>query len=255
MTVSRPVAPSVAAEIGQRLAAAADANKREWWERYLKGAIAFRGTPMAVIRKAVHDVWLERGLARLPLEQQLDIAMAQFAQGPAEDKLAGTLILGELVAEELQLEHVDRLAEPFEAGHIFDWSTCDWYCVKALGPFVGSGDRRRRAEAIAAWKATPSLWQRRAAAVTFVNHAPHARSFFDGFTDLLLDVCASNLQDAARFSQTSVGWLLRELSKAEPTRVREFLDRYHPLMSREALKSASSKLDSARDVDVRAPVR
>ncbi len=115
--------------------------------------------------------------------------------------------------------------------------------MKVLGRFVDSGyDRRARAEAIAGWRTAATLWQRRAAAASFVNLAPQGERFFDGFPDLLLTVCAANVADPARFSQTSVGWLLRELSKADPGRVQEFVDEHRGRMSREALKAATARL-------------
>ncbi len=104
-----------AQEIARRLTAAADPKKRAWWERYLKGTIPFRGTPMAAIRGVVHDYWREGGLSELPVDQQLDIAIEQFACEHAEDKLAGILILAELLIDELQIEHVPRLAPRFRS--------------------------------------------------------------------------------------------------------------------------------------------
>ncbi len=230
-------------EIARRLTAAADEKTRQWWQRYLKDAVPFRGVGMATIRRIVHETWRTAGIEQLDPEVQIGLALAQFAEPYAEDKLAGVLALSERLLGHLTLEHVPALARPFETGHIEDWSTCDWYCVKVLGRFVASGDdRRSRAEAIAGWRAATTLWQRRAAAVSFVNLAPRGEDFFAGFPDLLLTVCASNVVDPARFSQTSVGWLLRELSGAEPRRVQDFVDRHRGQMSREALKAATARL-------------
>jgi 3-methyladenine DNA glycosylase AlkD len=75
-----------------------------------------------------------------------------------------------------------------------------------------------------------------------VNLAPRGDGFFEGFTQLLLTVCARNVRDDARFSQTSVGWLLRELSKAEPEQVASFVERNREVMSKEALKAATTHL-------------
>ena len=97
------------------------------------------------------------------------------------------------------------------------------------------------------------MWQRRAAAVSFVNLAPQGERYFDGFTDLLLTVCASNVADPARFSQTSVGWLLRELSSGEPTRVQDFVDEHRGSMSREALKAATARLPPTNGGPSRSP--
>ncbi len=231
----------MASVIAKRLAAEADPKTRTWWDRYLKGAVPFRGVPMATIRQVVHDVWDAEGLEALPLAERIDAALKQFEQRHAEDKLAGVLMLSERLIPELSTEHVALLARPFN-GHIEDWGTCDWYCVKVLGRFVEASDRQNRARLIAEWRHAKPLWQRRAAAVSFVNLAPQGDQFFRGFTSLLLTVCATNVKDPARFSQTSVGWLLRELSKAEPERVRTFVDKHGPQMSKEALKAATARL-------------
>ena len=50
----------------------------------------------------------------------------------------------------------------FEQGHIADWNTCDWFCVRVLGP-LAEQQGEACARAIAAWKDAPTLWQRRAA--------------------------------------------------------------------------------------------
>ena len=237
-----PDPASIARVFARRLAAAADPAKRAWWERYLKGAVPFRGVAMSGIRKIAHEVWAEKGLDELDRDAQIDLALDQFARKHSEDKLVGVLVLAERLLPELKTNDVERLAQPFQAGHISDWSTCDWYCVKVLGRFVAAEDRRRRARLIASWRGAEGLWQRRAAAVAFVDLAPQGEMFYPGFTRLLLTVCRSNVMDPQRFSQTSVGWLLRELSKAEPDEVRGFVDKHKDRMSKEALKAATAKL-------------
>ena len=138
--------------------------------------------------------------------------------------------------------HVDDLALPLRSGDVSDWNVCDWYCVKALGPFVVAGsDTEARARAIASWSHADGLWQRRAGAVAFVNHAASRPEIFDGFSALLLEVCETNASDGRRWSQTSVGWVLRELSRQEPEVVSEFL-RTHPELSTEAVRNAGKYL-------------
>lgn len=236
----------LSATIADRLAAAADDKTRQWWERYLKGAVPFRDVPMGTIRRIVHETWRTGGVDRQHPEVRLGLALAQFAEPFGEDKLAGVLALSERLLGNLTADHVPALAGPFERRQIDDWSTCDWYCVKVLGRFIERGeDRRERVEAIAAWRGAATLWQRRAAAVSFVNLAPEGERFFDGFSNLLLTVCQANVADPARFSQTSVGWLLRELSRAEPDRVRAVLDEHEGSMSREARRTAAARLVEA----------
>jgi 3-methyladenine DNA glycosylase AlkD len=236
-------------DLARRLEAAADDRTREWWERYLKGAVPFRGVPMAGIRTAVRELWTDERVQALPRDRQIGLALRLFAEPYCEDKLAGVLALAEHLLDDLGLGDVPRLAAPFEDGHIADWNTCDWYCVKVLGPLVERApDRRAAAEAIAGWRAATGLWQRRAAAVAFVNLAPRGDALFPGFVERVRSVCAANVRDPARFSQTGVGWVLRQLSRADPDAVAAFVRGHRADMSREALRSATAKLRSGVNV-------
>jgi 3-methyladenine DNA glycosylase AlkD len=91
------------------------------------------------------------------------------------------------------------------------------------------------------WRDAASLWQRRAAVVSFVYVAARGEANFAGFTDLLLEACAANIQATDRFAHTGPGWALRELSVAEPERVRDFVDA-HPEFSREGRRMALARL-------------
>src|SRR5215210_677339 len=158
----------IVGELAQRLAAEADERTRDWWNRYLKGTTEFRGVPMAGIRKIAHALWHEHDLAQWPRARRVDLALTFLAQRYAEEKLAGILVLAERLLPELRAEDISILAKPFERGHIDDWSTCDWYCVKVLARLLGRvDDRHAAAEEIAAWRHADNLWQRRAAAVSW----------------------------------------------------------------------------------------
>jgi 3-methyladenine DNA glycosylase AlkD len=218
----------------RRLRRLADPSKKAWWEAYLKGAIGFRGVPMAGVRREV--------AAWLPAEGRVALAMELMRQELAEDKIAGILVLaehaipaGQTCGEEL----LPLLVPLFEEGHIADWNTCDWLCVKALHGLL-EREGSVLAPSLASWRDGSTLWQRRAAIVAFVKLAPRGDDNWPGFTAALLESCASNVLDEARFSQTGVGWVLRELSKAEPARVEAFAAA-HPL-STEARKMALAKI-------------
>ena len=229
-------------ELDRALDDASVEKTKQWWERYLKGAASFRGVKMADTRRIVEQLWSTHELDRRSVDELISLAQACFARPDAEEKLACVLLLAEHVLAELTVAHVPALSQPLVEGDISDWNACDWYCVKVLGPMVGhSRNPEEVAEAIASWRSGVTLWQRRAAAVAFVNLAPRGDQLYEGFTDLLLEVCHSNVSDPTRWSQTSVGWLLRELSTAEPDRVRSFVDT-HPELSTEARTAATARL-------------
>ncbi|MCA9481585.1 MAG: DNA alkylation repair protein, partial [Nitrospira sp.] len=82
-------------ELQRRLDAASSEQKKIWWEKYLRGAAAFRGVGIPHIRDIL-VVWRhDTGVADLPVDEQLDIAMALFEVPITEDKLAGILLLQE----------------------------------------------------------------------------------------------------------------------------------------------------------------
>lgn len=219
-------------------------GKRAWWEKYLKGTARFRGTPMPDVRRAVHAWYRDERLSSGSPEVQFDLAVALLSEPLTEDRLAGTLLLQEiLLPAELfpWMDALPRFAAVFDAGHLSDWNSCDWFCVKVLGPMVERWGRPC-AEAVVAWKDAPGLWRRRASGVAFVNLASRGDDNFPGFVELVLESCEATVLDDARFAQTGTGWVLRELSVADPVRVSEFIRVHRHRMSREALQSASRKL-------------
>ena len=129
------------------------------------------------------------------------------------------------------------------AGHLGDWNSCDWFSVKVLGrKLAHAADPQPLADALIAWTASEELWVRRAGLVAFVNLAPRGDAALDGLTRRVLEGAVRNVSDPRRFAQTSVGWVLRELSKARPDDVRAFLADHAEDMSTEARRAASSRL-------------
>jgi 3-methyladenine DNA glycosylase AlkD len=241
-TVTPPQSQLVKA-LHQRLDALATDKSRDFWERYMKGVIPFRGVPMAAIRKAVHAWWNDDGPAALMVPDRKALALVLFEGSFGEDKLAGTLALHELLLHDLTPHDLSSLAALFDRELIADWNSCDWFCVKVLGNLVARDlPARSTAHEIASWCHAQTLWQRRAANVAFVNLAKQGEANFDGFTSLMLDTCSRNLRCDERFAQTGVGWLLRELAETETTRVLAFTEAHLSAMSREAVRSVTERM-------------
>jgi 3-methyladenine DNA glycosylase AlkD len=223
----------------------ANPKTKAWWENYLKQAIPFRGVKMGDIRAAVH-AWIEaeRFQERLPLGEQVDLALSLFREPDAETKIAGILYLQEVLLPAGALDwrsHLPRFARLYDEGHIADWNTCDWFSVKVLGP-LAQQEGEACARAIAEWRHADNLWRNRASGVAFVNLAVRGEGNFAGFTDMLLQVCATLVRREERFAQTGAGWILRELSLAEQERVIDFVEAHQDELSKEALDRAVSRM-------------
>ena len=79
-------------EIQRELARRADAKTKQWWEKYLRGAIPFRGVPMAAIREVITK-WA-KGRDR---DEIRATALELLRQEHAEDKIAGILLFAEIL--------------------------------------------------------------------------------------------------------------------------------------------------------------
>ena len=228
------------AELQHALQERADPDKKRWWENYVKGA-PFRGTPMAEIRSVVGgfvDAHPELGEGELTT-----LACELIAQPLSEDKLAGILLLSEHLIGGLTLDDLPMLRGLLASGHLGDWSSCDWFCVKVLGRMLTRAeDPQPLADELIAWTASDDLWVRRAGLVAFVNLAPKGDAALDGLTRRLIEGARRNVADERRFAQTSVGWVLRELSKSAPDAVRAFVAEHGDRMSPEARRAASARL-------------
>ncbi len=237
--------PNELSGLQDRLDAAANPKTKDWWERYLKHVIPFRGVKMADIRRALHD-WLhaEAATKQLPPEAQVGIALEMLRQDYAEDKLAGILILQEVLIPDGAVDwkrDLPRFAALFRDGFIYDWNTCDWFCLKVLG-LLAQREGELCAHAITAWRNSDNLWQRRASCVGLVNLAKHGDDNFAGFTSMMLETCATTIRSKERFAQTGTGWVLRELSIAEQSRVVSFIEGHAASFSAEGMRYATEKL-------------
>jgi 3-methyladenine DNA glycosylase AlkD len=184
---------------------------------------------MADVRRIVHAWW--------PNDGDAELACALIEEPLTEDKLAGIIALAEILIDDLGERDLARFERLFAEGHLADWNSCDWFCVKVLGPMLQRAeDPLPLATAIAEWRTADSLWQRRAAAVAFVKLVPRPEEHFRGLTELALEVCSANARGTERFVQTSVGWLLRELARTQPEAVEDWVAREGELLSAEARK-------------------
>jgi 3-methyladenine DNA glycosylase AlkD len=242
---SAPALEDLIERLQLRLKAHATDETREWWTKYLRGAASFRGVKMGNIRTAVHAWFEEEQLGEyLSVGQQKDLSLLLLEEDYSEDKLAGVLFLQEILLQEDKLDwrsELPRFARLFDRGYIRDWSICDWFCVKVLGPLVEQ-QGEPCARAVLEWRETDSVWQRRASVVTFANLASKGDQNFPGFTEMVLDTCSHLLGSQERFVQTGVGWVLREFSRSDQSRVIGFVEANLDRFSREALKNATKYL-------------
>lgn len=198
--------------------------------------------PVGKIRSCVRRWWSDHGLDAHPATVGKRIAVVLIEQRSSAHKLAGTLVL-EHIGDQLRATDVPVFGRLFGGGHLAAFDVVDRFALDVLGALLdreaGQADAAR---AIAAWRSAETAWQRRAACVAFTRVAANGDTAVPGLTSMILGVCATVVWSPMRCDQTAVGWVLRELARAEPDRVEAFFLRHARFMSRACAKLAVAKL-------------
>lgn len=221
----------------------ADPKTQKFWTSYMKGAASFRGVSMKDIRRCVHAWWLGRELSKQNIRMQKKMACMLFEEVHTEDRLAGIIVLSEIIFPSLTSADISSFAQLFQRGYIADWNVCDWFCIKVLGNLIRENKENTRiVDIISSWRYERSLWQRRATCVSFVQLAQYGEHILPGLPDIILRNAEFLVKDTERFAQTAVGWVLRELSCYDRTLTVQFAERNITYLSREAIHSLAEKM-------------
>ena len=203
------------------------------------------------LRAVVAGWWRDHALAEHPAAVGKRIALALLEQKALELQLAGILVLEEYLADHLRATDVPAFAELFARSCLADNAVIDAFSVKVLGTLLHRvRGRSDVARALAQWRSSDSTGQRRAACVAFTALAPQGDAALPGLAQLIFTLCSTVVWSRERSDQTAVGWVLRELSRAEPTRVEAFVRRHARFMSRECARHAIERLPAARQQDL-----
>lgn len=217
----------------QTLDGSSSGKTKTWWERYLKGAIEFRGVGIPQIRSILADWRSDTSVGSWPLADQFQLALRLFEEPMAEDKLAGILFLEEYLHDGVPWrESLRQYGSLFERGLIADWNTCDWFCVRVLGPTIATNGGVC-ASAVAKWSASQELWKARASVVGFVPVIA-----VSDYYPLVLRSSAVLIRRDERFAKTAVGWILRDISKYDLAKVTAFVVKNLLYFSAESIRNA-----------------
>jgi len=220
-------------QITSNIAALSDEKKAKWWNNYLKNTIEFIGVGIPDIRKVLFEELPGYPNNEESTNQILSVSNELFEENIAEYKLAAVLIWQYfLLDRKTDKEVVELIKNIFEKKLIFDWNTCDWLCVRVLTPVIDRSDGKIHKE-ILSWVNKDDLWHSRASIVPFAQSAvlPDVLRSLEGNL-------VNMIRRKERFAKTSVGWLLREASKRNPSFVKEFYNNNEAYFTAEVRKNA-----------------
>ena len=200
---------------------------------YHKVARRYLGVPVPEIETLVKD-WR----ATLDLPGRVDLARFLWQSDVHEARIAAAKLLTQ--ARIRDDEPVWRLFCDWVPG--FDaWALADHAC--AVGSRRLMADLARMDE-VADWTFSDHLWTRRAALVVTLPLArlPHPKPAETAARERVLGWAAGYVPDRAWFIQKAVAWWLRDLSKHDPERARNWLDEHGAGLKPFARKEAGKYL-------------
>jgi 3-methyladenine DNA glycosylase AlkD len=218
--------------IHQELKKHHNAQKAKWLENYVKHDIKSRGVGIPQIRSIVQSVYKQNKLNVLPLSNQKIILDELMKQDYAEDKLAA-IIYVQLYLKDADVKfQLSMISNWFDKKWIYDWNVCDWLCVRLLSPLVDKYPKQTIVE-LKKWNNDKYLWKARASLVPFAQCKTLKEHLItvNKFSVFLI-------KREERFCKTSVGWVLREISKSDKNYVLKFLEVYRQIITPEVVKNA-----------------
>lgn len=227
-------------EVEELLIERASERSKQWWERYLRNSVSFRGVGIPQIRELVKELEGRYRLEEEPLEERFALLEMLFALPYTEEKLFAILYLQLFMVANVGAALIlDFLEEVFNKEYIYDWNSCDWLCVRVLQALAELDEESARR--IGSWKDASYLWQARSSLVPYVQSKELER-----FRELADSSAAVLIRREERFAKTAVGWYLRELYKLDSPRVLELLREYKGHLSLEVFNNALKYMDKER---------
>jgi len=128
-------------------------------------------------------------------------------------------------------------------GDFDSWALADHACMAAQKRLVADPTRLDQVEV---WTTSDHMWTRRAALVATLpwTKQNHPKPDELAARDRILGWAAGYVPDRDWFIQKAIAWWLRDLSKHDPDRVRDFLARHGDAMKPFARKEAARLLQS-----------
>jgi 3-methyladenine DNA glycosylase AlkD len=127
------------------------------------------------------------------------------------------------------------LFEKWIKKYINNWATCDTFCCRTIGVFIG-----KYPEVIPQfneWAKSKNIWVKRAAAVSLI--VPARKGIL---LPQIFNIATVLLTDSDDMVQKGYGWLLKETTRKKPNEVFDFVQANKQKMPRTALRYAIEKL-------------
>jgi 3-methyladenine DNA glycosylase AlkD len=216
-------------DLSRALRAAGDPARAVGARAYLKSDLEFWGVAVPDLRR-VSKGWLA-DRPGLDHHELVDVVRALWKRPVHELRIVGIELLRERVA---LLGPADVPLVEDLLRRSFSWAYVDALAPKVMGPLFVR--HPALGEVLDRWVTDPDFWIRRAALLTLLDPLRRGGGDWERF----VAYADRLIEERELFIRKAIGWILREVGKRDPVRVRRFLaarrDRVSALTWREATK-------------------
>eukprot|EP00792_Barthelona_sp_PAP020_P012508 TRINITY_DN7204_c0_g1_i1.p1 TRINITY_DN7204_c0_g1~~TRINITY_DN7204_c0_g1_i1.p1 ORF type:complete len:257 (+),score=67.47 TRINITY_DN7204_c0_g1_i1:33-773(+) len=212
----------------------ADPQQAEFAANYLKKKIPCLGVKAPKIDSLMRD-YFKTDLKALNVEELKNIGISFLKCDSFEEKRVAICIFKK-ISNKLDLPFIIEIESLFPE-YVFEWATCDGLSSRVINNIIRNKGLKI-VDYISQWKDSTNIWLQRSSCVSLVKDAHKGI-----YTQQIIDICSTTIQNEERFVQLGTGWVLRNLSQCELLLVVNFIKENFVSFSREGLRYAIEKMD------------
>ncbi|HEB01867.1 MAG TPA: DNA alkylation repair protein [Nitrospirae bacterium] len=194
------------------LRAAHDPERARQEKRYLKSPFKFFGVKVPQLRLFAKN--FKRANPGISREQVFDLASALWESEYHQEKSLAIMVL-EQYPQYLDSEAIPSIEHMI--GGCNGWDHADWISINLMGRILEKDPVAIRH--LVRWSGAWSLWQRRASMTAQIRLFRTG----GGDRDLFFKIARGMVREKEFFIRKAIGWVVREISKANPDAARDFL--------------------------------
>lgn len=221
------------------LRAAHDPERARQEKRYLKSPYKFFGVRVPHLRALAKD--FKRANPGISREQVFDLASALWKSQYHQEKSLAIMVL-EQYPQYLDAKAIPSIEQMI--GGCNGWDHADWISINLMGRVLEKDPDASRH--LVRWSGAWSLWQRRASMTAQIRLLRKG----EGDRDLFFKIARGMTGEKEFFIRKAIGWVVREISKADPGAARDFLMRIRKKASGLTIREGAKRLPAQMKEEV-----
>ena len=227
----------------QAMRASHDPERAKQEKRYLKSPYKFFGIRVPFLRKLAKDFARENppGHSKVSREFVHTLANTLWEGEYHQEKSLAIMVL-EQYPQYLDEESIPVIEQML--GQCNGWDHADWISINLFGQVLASDMAAKRH--LIRWSAAWPLWQRRASMTAQIKLLRVGK----GDRELFYRIARGMLGEKEFFIRKAIGWVVREISKADPEAARDFLMSIRAKASGLTLREGAKRLPAEMKEEV-----